>query len=112
MVREDLELILNQTSKDIDADLRREAALASRLESEPAYNQDYPPIREAISSVDVTSFCQDADITAQLRRRNVASAEYVEGKSDRPVQSLISLEFRVELDPLDSLASLRKVNYN
>ena len=62
MVREELELVLNQKSHDIESDLRREATFTSRNESETAYNQEYPLIREAISSVDVTNLSHDAPI--------------------------------------------------
>ena len=64
MIREELELVLNQPSKEIESELRREAARSSSLVSETAYNKEYPPIREAISSVDVTNLTHDEAITA------------------------------------------------
>ena len=38
MVREELDLVLNLPADEIEDDIRREAQLLSRLESEPGYN--------------------------------------------------------------------------
>ena len=95
MIREELELVLNQPGHEIEAELRREAAMSSRLETESAYNAEYPPLREAISSVDVTNLSQDASISAQIKKGTFASTHNVESHESRPVQSLTCLEFKI-----------------
>mmetsp|Transcript_17485 Transcript_17485/g.23605 ORF Transcript_17485/g.23605 Transcript_17485/m.23605 type:complete len:103 (+) Transcript_17485:456-764(+) len=63
MVREEFGLVLNERTSEIEEDLRRQAALSSNRES---YNETYPTLREAISSIDVAAISLDSPITHLL----------------------------------------------
>lgn len=77
MVREELNVVLNQRVAELEDELRREAAMSGTRGD--SYNEEYPPIREAISSVDVTNLSQEASITCQLNSGKVTSSLPVEG---------------------------------
>lgn len=114
MVKEDLKLVLNQAPKDLADELRMK--FYGRNDSTSSYNVEYPPIREAISSVDVTSPSHDLPIKLDQDNLRIASALPVEfdaadtDEHTRLCQSLVCLEFQIQQDPMDSLASLRQVN--
>ena len=90
IVKEELELVLNQRGLDLEDDLRRNAAESSF--------QEFPHVREAISSVDVTNPSHDAPISFTKGHR-IASALPVEisdsTDSQKPCQSLVRLEFKL-----------------
>ena len=81
---------MNQRGVDLEDDLRRNAAESSF--------QEFPHVREAISSVDVTNPSHDAPICFTKGHR-IASALPVEisdsTDSQKPCQSLVRLEFKL-----------------
>lgn len=77
MVREELSVVLNQRVCDIEDNLRREAAIISTSQRESSCKVDFPTIREAISSVDVTNLSQEISITEKLNSGKIMSSQEV-----------------------------------
>ena len=112
MVRDELQYVLNQSAGEIEAELRREAERSESFTSEQAYNAEYPSIREAISSVDVTNLALDESVAQLIKAGKVASIRPVEGRNTRHLsESLNCLEFRIGDNPQDSLASLKRLSH-